>query len=261
MDDITRLIQHCQACQENQAVNRKEPLQQTEIPSGPWKMLGTDIFEAKGKQYVILSDYFSKYPLIREIPAPVTSAAVTRFIKEAVSLFGVPEQIRSDNGPQYSGESFKRFCKEYGISHITSSPHYPQSNGFIERQIGWLKPIIKKCIKSGQNINMALMNIRATPVSNNIPSPAELLMKRKITTLLPSRSEMDYEPIKHQMQNKKHQQMLQFNKTAAPNDLPPLYPGQDVRVFDKTSKTWSPATVITRCPEPRSYTVQTNSEI
>ena len=258
-DDITRLIQHCQACQENQAANRKEPLQQTEIPSGPWKMLGTDIFEAKGKQYVILSDYFSKYPLIREIIAPVTSAAVTRFIEEAVSLFGVPEQIRSDNGPQYSGESFKRFCKEYGISHITSSPHYPQSNGFIERQIGWLKPIIKKCMKSGQNINMALMNIRATPVSNNIPSPAELLMKRKITTLLPSRSEMDYDPIKQQMQNKKHQQMLQYNKTAAPNDLPPLYPGQDVRVFDKTSKTWSPATVITRCPEPRSYTVQTNN--
>ena len=61
------------------------------------------------------------------------------------------------------------------------------------------------------------------------------------------------------MQNKKHQQMLQHNKTAAPNDLPPLYPGQDVRVFDKTSKTWSPATVITRCPEPRSYTVQTNN--
>ena len=143
-DDITLLIQHCQACQENQAANRKEPLQQTEIPSGPWKMLGTDVFEAKGKQYVILSDYFSKYPLIREIPAPVTSAAVTRFIAEAVSIFGVPEQIRSDNGPQYSGESFKRFCKEYGISHITSSPHYPQSNGFIERQIGWLKPIIKK---------------------------------------------------------------------------------------------------------------------
>ena len=101
------------------------------------------------------------------------------------------------------------------------------------------------------------MNIRATPVSNNIPSPAELLMKRKITTLLPSRSEMDYNPIKQQMQNKKHQQMLQYNKNAAPNYLPPLYPGQDVWVFDKTSKTRSPATVITRCPEPRSHTVQT----
>ena len=114
-------------------------------------------------------------------------------------------------------------------------------------------------MKSGQNINMAFMNIRATPVSNNIPSPAELLIKRKITTLIPSQSELDYNPMKQEMQNKKHQQMLQHNKTAAPNNLPPLYPMQDVRVFDKTSKTWSPTTMTTRCPEPRSYTVKTNN--
>lgn len=71
-EDITRLVQHCKACQENQDANRKVPLVQTEVPSGPWKLLGTDIFDIKGKQYVILSDYFSKYPPIRG-PGQTTS--------------------------------------------------------------------------------------------------------------------------------------------------------------------------------------------
>jgi hypothetical protein len=258
-DDIFRLAQHCKPCQENQDANRKVPLIQTEVPSGPWKLLGTDIFDIQGKQYVILSDYFSKYPLIREIPAPLTSKAVTLFFEEVFGLFGVPEEIRSDNGPQYAGENFRRFCKEWGIDHTTSSPHYPQSNGFIERQIRWLKPILKKCMASGQNVNMALMNIRATPTSSGIPSPAELLMRRKITTLLPYRSSETDDTIRQEMEARKHLQKLQYNRHADCKELAPLFPGQDVTVLNKATNTWKQATVASKCPEPRSYMVETKA--
>ena len=106
---------------------------------------------------------------------------------------------------------------------------------------------------------MALLNIRATPVSNDIPSPAEFSMGRKIATLLPSRMDTDYDCVKQPMQIKKHKQQLQYNKTASPYELPPLYPGQDVRVLDKASRTWKPATIVGKCNEPRSYVVQTSS--
>ena len=58
-------------------------------------------------------------------------------------MFGVLREIVSDNGPQYQG-IYNKFCAEWGIQHTTTSPRYSQSNGFIERQIRYVKPIIKK---------------------------------------------------------------------------------------------------------------------
>ena len=43
-----------------------------------------------------------------------------------------PEVLHSDNGPQYASVQFADFCMSWGISHETSSLHYPQSNRLIE---------------------------------------------------------------------------------------------------------------------------------
>ena len=48
----------------------------------------------------------------------------------------------SDNGTQYTGEAFQKFIKDWSIEHVTSSPRYPRSNGFIERHVEHIKPLI-----------------------------------------------------------------------------------------------------------------------
>ena len=53
-------------------------------------------------------------------------------------------QIISDNGPQFVAKDFKEFIRICGMTHIRTSPHYPQSNGKIER---WHKSIKKECIR------------------------------------------------------------------------------------------------------------------
>ena len=45
------------------------------------------------------------------------------------SEYGWPDTLVSDNGPCYTAEMFTNLMKEYAVNHITSSPHYPQSNG------------------------------------------------------------------------------------------------------------------------------------
>ena len=103
--------------------------------------------------------------------------------------FGRPDVIISDNGPQYTGEAFKRFTREWNINHTTSSPRCPQSNGFIERQVKYLKALIRKAMKCKEDIQLALPNVRATPLDANMPSPAELMFGRATTKLIPHRSE------------------------------------------------------------------------
>jgi hypothetical protein len=56
--DIKELVKACDACQEYARANTKEPLIPHEIPDGPWKKLGTDLFEFEGHTYLLIADYF-----------------------------------------------------------------------------------------------------------------------------------------------------------------------------------------------------------
>ena len=88
--------------------------------------------------------------------------------------------VVSDNGPQFSGFEFRDFATEYGFTHTTSSPKYPQSNGEAERAV----QTIKKLLKKSKDPYIALLMYRETPLQNGY-SPSELLMGRKLKTKLP----------------------------------------------------------------------------
>ena len=95
----------CTLCQELANCNRKEPLIQHDTPMAPWKKLGTDLFEVDGEHFLLICNYFSKYPIVTPLHA-TASENVTEEIRKAVSLFGRLDEIVSDNGPQYIGKPF-----------------------------------------------------------------------------------------------------------------------------------------------------------
>ena len=70
----------------------------------------------------------SRSPLVEELSATASSKTITGIIKTYCAMFGRPDEIISDNGPQYSGECFKRFTNDWNIKYVTSSPNYPRSN-------------------------------------------------------------------------------------------------------------------------------------
>ena len=142
--DIEHMTRTCTVCQELANCNRKEPLIPHDTLMAPWKKLGTDVFAVDSEHFMLICDYFSKYPIVTPLHA-TTSENVTEEIRKAVSLFGQPDEIVSDNGPQYIGKPFQDFVHKWGIQHTTSSPRFPESNEFIERQVQTIKEIIKKC--------------------------------------------------------------------------------------------------------------------
>ena len=87
--------------------------------------------------------------------AKLSSTASQQVIIHLKSIFachGIPQVFRSDNGPQHSTYEFKTFANKYGFEHIISSPHYPHSNGEVERAVKTLKSILKKCHYSNEDI-------------------------------------------------------------------------------------------------------------
>ena len=58
-----------------------------------------------------------------------TSRGIILALKKVFACHGIPERVRSNNGPQYSSMEFVEFAKLYGFDHITNSPIFPQSNG------------------------------------------------------------------------------------------------------------------------------------
>lgn len=258
--DIEKMVKECATCQKFQKSQQKESLLPQEIPTRPWQILGTDLFHLNGGTYLIVADYYSKFPIIRKMPEICTSQAVITATKDILAEHGIPERIISDNGPHFSSEKYKLFTECWSIKHVTSSPHYPQSNGFIERQIQTVKMTLKKALDGKTDVSMALLCLRATPIDHQLPSPASMLFNRQIRTNLPviiRNHRYDKEQVQERLQERQEQQKQHYDKHA--HDLPPLIPGEAVTVQNHTNKQWSPAVVRSVCPEPRSYIIESHN--
>ena len=104
--------------------------------------MATDLFQLDGSTYLLAVDYFSRYPEVIKLTS-TTSKAVISSLKAIFSRHGVPLVLMSDNGPQFDSSDMKQFANTYGFKHITSSPHYPQSNGLAERTVKTIKGLLK----------------------------------------------------------------------------------------------------------------------
>lgn len=149
--------------------------------------------------------------------ALLSNSSSTCVITHSKSIFarhGIPNTVVSDNGPCFNSREWQEFAEQYDFKHVTSSPHYPQSNGKAEKGVHILKQLLKKADESGSDPYLALLSYRASPLECGL-SPAELLMNRKLRTTLPSYSKQKRHPkLQHQLQQQKMKQKTCYDKTA-----------------------------------------------
>ena len=125
-----------------------------------WHTLGTDLFYWNKMDYLVVGDYFSKYLIVRKIPNTSTHSVIKE-LGMIFTEFGCPFVLKSDNGPCYTSREFHDFLEFYKVHHITSSPHYPQSNGFTEALVGISKKLMEKSIKDGKPWNYGLLTVQS----------------------------------------------------------------------------------------------------
>jgi hypothetical protein len=256
---IEDMISKCSTCLQYRPANQKEPLNSHDIPEQPWAKVGSDLFKFGDRDYLLLVDYYSKFVEIALLEN-TKSSNVIHHMKSIFARHGIPEELVSDNGPQYSCNEFKQFTQDWHIKHTTSSPKYPQSNGLAERFVGIVKQILKKARKDGQDPYLGLLDYRNTPLAPDIGSPSQLLMGRRLNGTLPTARRLlqpatvDCKSVIPKLKSKQSIEKARYDKHAKP--LPTLKPQDTVRI--RVDGEWKPGVVQAKTPEPRSYVVKTN---
>ena len=120
--------------------------------------VGTDLFDAIGKKWIVLVDRYSGYAWMSELKR-TDMATVLGQLSDWFTGVGWPTSIRSDRGPQFRTE-FSLFCSQHGIKHKLSSPYNSELNGLAEAAVKNIKSIITRCNKEGENIKLAIATWR-----------------------------------------------------------------------------------------------------
>ena len=248
---LENLILNCQLCLKySKSKNKSTPHTALghEVPAVPWSKVATNIFHYESQPYLLIVDYTHRFPIVRRLKS-MSAQSVTEHFKSIFSEYGWPDTLVSDNGPCYTAEMFTNLMKEYAVNHIMSSPHYPQSNGLVEKFVQIIKNLFYKANKEGVDINKYLMIYRNTPLACTSKSPMQMLQQRSARSQLPmsnvARRRLGI--VAEQPPRKKISIYCCMTSTLVKMSC--------VRV--PSPKKWFPVKIKELCPEPRSYQVET----
>ena len=247
--DIEDYTKQCQECIKRSQV-AKEPLQPHDIPEGPWRKFGIDYFAFDGNSYVLICDYFLKFPFLYR--AKTSFWSLRDRLIDLFSIEGYPDEIVSDNGPLFQSKEFAKFLSGLGIKHTTSSPGYPCSNGFIEQHIQTVKIMLSKSSNT-RSFQEVLADLRTTRIGTGLPSPAEILHGRNLTTRV--QAEIDIKAIRSALQERQLKMTLDHDTSRRAKKARPLVVGERVHVLGPGNK-WIDAFVTGITDSGRSYETQ-----
>ena len=226
------------------------------VPTRPWETVSTDLFTWNGEDYLLVVDSYSHYIEIAKL-SNTSSKMVIMHTKSIFARHGIPKMVKSDNGPQYSAQEYKRFSEEWGFKHVTTSPYHPQANGLAEKSVQIMKQLLKKAKLDGKDPYISLLEYRNTSV-NNIGSPAQLCMSRRLNSLLPSTPQQltpqVVDPNKVIEKMKQNQEVSKEYYDRGARRLSELHPNDNVRM--QVQDKWVPCTVVRQADTPRSYIVK-----
>ena len=182
----------------------------------------------------------------------MTAKHIASHFSEMFGEYGWPDTLLTDNGPCYASHEFKQVILDMSVNHITSSPHYPQSNGLAEKYVQIVKNLFVKAHEEGTDYQKALMIYRNTPLDDNLTSPMQILHGRTARSDLPMScaAKVKFGLASGQPSLLRHEK----NERAPTHDYKL---NQDVMYLDPVSNKWFPATIVRLLKAKRSYLIKT----
>ena len=256
--DIDKLINACDICNKFSSQQQREPLLPHPVPKYPYERVGLDLFTCDGKDYLIITDYYSSFPEVF-LMHRTTSAALINTLKPNFSRYGYPVTLVSDGAPNLTSEEFDNFLKNHCIMHVNSSAYFAQSNGMVEKAVQTCKKLIIKASENNSDIFKSLHAYRTSPLACGL-SPAQLFFGRRLRGKLPIAAPLLETSSSNFARNfEKEREVYKKYYDRGTKPLKPLHINDRVRIFDSTSKTWGDVGHVMQYDGPRSYIVKTDN--
>lgn len=261
-NDIATTIESCEKCQFYRPSLTPEPLIQDSIPSRPFEVVTSDLFQYGSHHFMVYADRLTGFPLLSRFSSSPSSSDLIKELRIFFSIMGVPNTFRSDNGPQYRSRLFMDFLQEWGVKWIPSSPHNHQSNGHAEVTVKIIKHLVAKNNGKIESDAFAagLLELRNGPRDDGL-SPAQRLFGHPLRSLVPSHwRSFDQHWQKcatvadHQrLECAKKRKIYYDRSTKIQNRLPS---GTPVLVQNPISKRWDATAHIVGTPDRRRYNLR-----
>lgn len=269
--DIATTVRACEPCQVLQPSQQQEPYRNDDSPTRPFESVSADFFHVAGRDFLVIADRLSGWPVVVPCTSDVTAHTLCRAICRYFRDVGVPVRLRSDGGPQFASADFQGCMARWGVDHITSSPRHPQSNGHAEAAVKAVKYLILKTAPNGnidvEDFDRGLLELRNSP-NHTGRSPAQVLFGHNLRSCVPAHHtsflpEWQDRADACDRRAAAHDAVVleTYDRHARP--LPELHLGQRVRVQDPGSLRWDKVGVVmgrgttdTRGEDDRSYFIR-----
>ena len=263
--EIELMVKNCAVCQAVRKAPPSAPLYPWRWPARVWQRVHIDFAEKDGNYFLGLIDSHSKWIEVAHMRSTTAQSTIDQMRLWFVA-YGLPEEIVSDNGPQFISQEFTDFLKKNGVKQTLVPPYHPSSNGAAERTVQILKQALRKHAESvrrgGKKRSMkhqlanCLFQYRNTPHSVTGVTPSELFLKRKRRTkfsvLLPN--------LEDHIQNQQGRQQRQHDKSNV--KMRELSPRDSVNVQNTRGgvEKWVPGIVMRRLG-PLTYLVRVGRQL
>lgn len=171
--EIKRYCRGCDTCKMSKHPNQPKtpPMGRPKVASMPWQVISVDYMgtfprsRSGNTMLLVVTDHFSKFVLIQPM-REAKAESLVKFLESMVFLlFGVPEILISDNGPQFKSLLFDTLMKKYHVSHWKNANYHPANNP-TERVNRVIVAAIRAFLKGGNqkawddNLQQVAMAIR-----------------------------------------------------------------------------------------------------
>ena len=187
--NLDNLVEECVKSCECQLYTRdrlKNPITSAPTPELPWKNVSVDLFGPmpKDDHVLVIRDNLSKFPAA-EIVNSTSSKHVIPAMDQIYTNFGTPDVHKTDSGPPFNGETFKKYSEDNNIKHKRIPPHHPQGN---EAET-FMKPLAKAMklahhnkLDKKQELRKFIKEYRMTPHTSTGFAPGDVMLRAGFNT-------------------------------------------------------------------------------